>query len=75
MPGGNGLAVLQDLKNRHPGLPVLVLSMHPEERYAVWVLKAGAARYLTKETVPEQLIHAIHQVLTSAVTGSKAEGV
>lgn len=63
LPDKNGLEVLKDVKREHPKLPVLVLSMHPEDQYALRVLKAGAAGYLTKESAPEELITAIKKVL------------
>lgn len=63
MPGRSGLEVLKELKQERPRLPVLVLSMHPEEQFAVRALKAGAAGYLTKESAPEELITAIRKVL------------
>jgi len=63
MPGRGGLDVLKELKNQYPKLPVLVLSMHPEDQYAVRVLKAGASGYLTKGSVREELIKAIKKVL------------
>ena len=53
---------LKELMLERPGLPVLVLSMYPEEQYAVRALKAGAAGYLTKESAPEELITAIRKV-------------
>jgi|GEM_PF-2967136 len=59
MPGRDGVDVLRQIKAQKPNLPVLVLSMHPEEQYAVRVLKAGASGYLTKETDPEEMIKAI----------------
>jgi DNA-binding NarL/FixJ family response regulator len=59
MPGGNGLDLLKQLRREHPALPVLILSMYPEEQYALRVLKAGACGYLTKESATEQLIAAI----------------
>jgi two-component system, NarL family, invasion response regulator UvrY len=62
MPGKNGLDVLRELKNKKPKLPVLILSIYPEDQYAVRVLKLGASGYLTKETVPEELITAIRKV-------------
>jgi DNA-binding NarL/FixJ family response regulator len=62
MPGRSGLDVLKEVKHDRPGLPVLVLSVHPEEQYGVRVLKAGAAGYLTKESAPEQLVQAIRKV-------------
>lgn len=62
MPGGDGLNILKQIKRERPKLSVLVLSMHPEEQYAVRVLKAGAAGYLTKESAPDELIMAIRRV-------------
>jgi two-component system, NarL family, invasion response regulator UvrY len=62
MPGTNGLDVLKHLRATHPELPILVLSMHPEDQYATRMLRAGASGYLTKESVPDQLVHAIRQV-------------
>jgi DNA-binding NarL/FixJ family response regulator len=61
MPGKHGLEVLKELRLRHPGLPVLMLSMYPEEQYAVRVLKAGASGYLTKGVAPAELISAIRR--------------
>ena len=63
MPDRSGLEVLKELKNIRPKLPVLILSIHPEEQYAVRVLKAGAAGYMTKESAPEELVKAIRKVL------------
>jgi DNA-binding NarL/FixJ family response regulator len=62
MPGKSGLEVLKDLKQLKPNLAVLVLSMYPEEQFAMRVLKAGAAGYLTKESAPEELVKAIRKV-------------
>jgi DNA-binding NarL/FixJ family response regulator len=62
MPGRNGLDILHELRSKKPKLPVLVLSIYPEDQYAVRVLKIGAAGYLTKESVPEELINAIRKV-------------
>src|SRR4051812_42008189 len=59
MPGGSGLEVLRELKKDYKKLPILVLSGHSEDEYAVRTLKAGASGYLTKETAPEELIAAI----------------
>jgi len=53
---------LKQLKNQKPKLPILVLSVHPEEQYAVRVLRAGASGYLTKESAPDELIAAIRKV-------------
>ncbi len=62
MPGKSGLEVLKELKGLKPKLPVLILSIHPEEQYAVRVLKAGASGYLTKECAPDELIAAIKSI-------------
>ncbi|MCK4352835.1 response regulator transcription factor [candidate division WOR-3 bacterium] len=62
MPGRSGLDILKQLKNQRPKLPVLVLSVHPEEQYAVRVLRAGASGYLTKENASDELITAIRKV-------------
>jgi two-component system invasion response regulator UvrY len=62
MPGKDGLDTLKELKQEKPKLPVLVLSIYPEEQYAVRLLKAGASGYLTKESAPEELIAAIRKV-------------
>jgi len=59
MPGRSGLEVLKELKAQRPELPVIVLSVHPEEQYAVRVLRAGADGYLTKVRAPEELVAAI----------------
>ena len=59
MPGGNGLDLLKQLKREQPALPVLILSMYPEEQYALRVLKAGALGYLTKESATDQLVAAV----------------
>jgi len=64
MPGRSGLEVLKQLNSSHPALPVLVLSMYPEEQYAVRVLRSGAAGYLTKEGAPEELVQAARKVLS-----------
>ena len=62
MPGLMGLDALKQISLENPKLPILVLSMHPEEQYAIRVLKAGASGYLTKAAAPEQLIGAIRKV-------------
>ena len=64
MPNRNGIDTLKQLKKEFPRLPVLVLSMHPEEQYAVRALKAGASGYLTKQSAPELLVTAICQVVS-----------
>jgi DNA-binding NarL/FixJ family response regulator len=63
MPGRNGLEVLKEIKRSRPKLPVLVLSMHPEDQFAVRMLKTGAAGYLTKESAGEELVGAINKVM------------
>jgi DNA-binding NarL/FixJ family response regulator len=62
MPGRSGLDVLRDLKVMRPKLPVLVLSMHPEDQYGKRILKAGASGYMNKDSAPEELIKAIRKV-------------
>jgi len=62
MPGQSGLDVLKQIKGERPLLPVLMLSVYPEEQYAVRALKAGASGYLTKESAPDELIGAIRKV-------------
>ena len=62
MPNRNGIDTLKQLKKEFPRLPVLILSMHPEEHYAVRAIKSGAAGYLTKQSAPELLVTAIRQV-------------
>lgn len=63
MPGRSGLEVLREIRRLRPKLPVLVLSMHPEDQFAVRLLKAGAAGYLTKESAGEELVGAIKKVI------------
>ena len=63
MPDGNGLEALTKLKKQQPELPVLILSVHSEEQYAMRVLKSGGAGYLTKESAPDQLVNAINKVV------------
>jgi DNA-binding NarL/FixJ family response regulator len=62
LPGANGLEVLRAVKEHAPKMPVLVLTMYPEDQYALRMLKAGAAGYLTKEGAPGQLVAAIRKV-------------
>ena len=63
MPGRSGVDVLADVRRVRPKLPVLVLSMHPEDQYGKRVLKAGASGYMNKESAPEELIKAIRKVV------------
>ena len=64
MPGRSGVDVLRHLKVLRPKLPVLVLSMHPEDQYGKRVLKAGASGYMNKESAPEELIKAVRKLLS-----------
>ena len=62
LPDQNGFVVLQHLQRAHPGLPVLILSVQPEEHMAVRALKAGASGFLNKESAPEDLIKALKTI-------------
>lgn len=66
LPGRNGPELLSEIKKLRPEVSVLVLSMHPEDQYAIRMMKAGALGYLTKESAPEQLISAIRKVSTGS---------
>ena len=61
MPGRGGIDTLRQLKKERPELPVLILSIYPEDQYAVRALKEGASGYLTKETAPDELVVAIRK--------------
>jgi two-component system, NarL family, invasion response regulator UvrY len=63
MPGGSSVSALREVKREHPRLPVLVLSMYPEEQYALRMFKAGANGYLTKTAIPTELVQAVKKVL------------
>lgn len=63
MPGRSGLDVLRDVRALRPKLPVLILSMHPEDQYGKRVLRAGASGFMNKESAPEELIKAVQKVL------------
>lgn len=75
MPGRSGLDALQQIKQLNPKLPVLILSIHPEEHYALRVLKAGASGYLSKDSAPDELVTAVNKVLLGKkyITDSIAE--
>lgn len=72
MPGHNTLDVLRLIKLEKPDLPVLILTMYPEEQYAMRVLKEGAAGYITKSSAPDNLISAIHKVVEGGAYVSPA---
>lgn len=74
MPGKAGVELVKELKRRFPTRPVLVLSMYPEDRYALRLLKAGAAGYLNKESAPEELIGALRKVASGGRYVSAALG-
>jgi DNA-binding NarL/FixJ family response regulator len=75
MPGRSGLEALTQIHLEFPKLPVLILSIHPEEQYATRILKAGAAGYLNKEMATEELTTAVRRVLQGRkyITSSVAE--
>ena len=62
LPGRSGLDVLSIIHGQYPHLPILVLSMFPEDQYAIRVLKSGAAGYLSKQSAPEDLVNAIRKI-------------
>jgi two-component system invasion response regulator UvrY len=63
MPGRSGLEVLKEIKRARPKLPVLILSMHPEDQFAVRLLKAGASGYMTKESAADELVGAVNKAV------------
>jgi DNA-binding NarL/FixJ family response regulator len=63
MPGRSGIDLLAEIKHRHAKLPVLILSLHGEEQFAVRALRAGAAGYLTKAAAPDQLVTAFEKIV------------
>lgn len=63
MPGRSGLEALREIRKSRPRLPVLVLSMHPEDQFAMRVLKSGASGYMTKESAPAELVGAVKKVI------------
>ena len=62
MPGRSGIDLIKQVKEEKPALPILILSMHSEEQYAVRALRAGASGYLTKESAADQLVAAIRRI-------------
>ena len=75
LPDQSGLELLCEIHGTAPQLPLMVLSLHPEEQYAVRAFRAGAMAYLTKQTAPEELARAVKQVLSGRmyVTASLGE--
>jgi two-component system invasion response regulator UvrY len=75
MPGRNGLEVLKDIREIHPEIPVIILSMYPEDQFAVRAIKAGASAYLTKNVSSKELTEAIKRILSGGkyITASLAE--
>jgi len=77
MPGRSGLDALPQIKQISPKLPVLIMSIHPEDHYAVRVIKAGASGYLSKDLAPDELVNAIKRVLAGKkyITATVAEKI
>jgi two-component system, NarL family, invasion response regulator UvrY len=75
MPGRNGLEIIKEIKEEYPQLPVVVLTMHPEEQYALRALRVGASAYITKDSAPQELIQALRMVAMGKryITASLAE--
>lgn len=75
MPGKSGLDVLKDIRRIKPDIPVLILSVYPEEQYAIRVLKSGASGYLTKDSAPDELVNAIKKIVNGGkyISSSLAE--
>ena len=75
MPGKSGLDVLKEIKQHRPKLPILILSMHPEEQFAIRAIRAGASGYLTKECAGDELVLAIRKALKGEryISGSLAQ--
>jgi DNA-binding NarL/FixJ family response regulator len=74
MPGLNGIDILKEIKKENSDLPVLMLSIYPEEQYAMRALKAGASGYLTKKSAPEELVGAIRKAYCGGKYVSSALG-
>lgn len=75
MPGRNGMETLKQIRSQGIKAPVLMLSMHPEDQYAIRSLKAGASGFINKESATEELLTAIHKILSGKkyITPSVAE--
>jgi two-component system, NarL family, invasion response regulator UvrY len=74
MPGRSGLEIMRKIKSLRPALPILVLSVHPENQFAVSVLKLGAAGYMTKESAAEELVGAVKKVINGGRYVSRSLG-
>jgi DNA-binding NarL/FixJ family response regulator len=64
LPDGSGIDLLRQIRPHKPDLPILILSMHPEEQFAVSLLRAGASGYMTKDAIPQQVVQAIRTLLS-----------
>lgn len=64
MPGRGGLDALREIRRQHPALPILILSFHAEDQYAIRTIRAGANGYLSKENAPSEVVKAIRRILT-----------
>ena len=75
MPGKGGLDALKEIKQHRPKLPVLILSMHPEDQFAIRAMRAGASGYITKECASDELVLAIRKALKGEkyISGSLAQ--
>lgn len=75
MPGKSGLDALKEIKQHRPKLPVVILSMHPEDQIAIRAMRAGASGYLTKESASDELVLAIRKALNGEkyISGSLAQ--
>lgn len=77
MPGRSGLDLLEDIRSINPDIKILIVSMYPEEQYAIRALKTGASGYLTKESASNELLAAVEKVLQGGryITQSIAERI
>ncbi|KAF0140525.1 MAG: Response regulator [Stygiobacter sp.] len=66
MPGRSGLDIISEIKNLNDNIRILILSMHPEERFALRALKAGASGYLSKEAAARELVSAIRKIMSGS---------
>lgn len=72
MPGRNGLDVLREVKRNYPQVPVIIVSVQPEEQYASRCLRAGAAAYVNKDKAPEALVRTISKLLAEGCVEADA---